>query len=139
MKAQTVSVNAMADSTPTSTTSVATVEPEVVFAMPAWACGAFMGEVTQITADGTTATAMTLSIAADGSILGEMMLADGTEVALKGCVEAMTETAEGSVLQIAADWTDAESVTFVITTDGLDYEAASANELATGLLTQVTP
>ena len=68
-----------------------------------------------------------------------MMLADGTEVALKGCVEAMTETAEGTVLQVAADWTDAESVTFVITTDGLDYEAASANELATGLLMQVAP
>ena len=139
MKAQTVSVNAMADSTPTSTTSVATVEPEVAFTIPAWSCGAFMGEVTQITADGTTATAMTLSIAADGSILGEMMLADGTEVSLKGCVEAMTETPAGMVLQVAADWTDAESVTFVITTDGLDYEAASANELATGLLMQVAP
>ena len=40
-------------------------------------------------------------------------------------------------VQVAADWTDAASVTFVITTGGLDYEAASANELATGLLTLV--
>ena len=115
------------------------IESEMMISLPRNVCGAFMGEVTQVTADGTTVTAMTLSIAADGSILGEMMLADGTEVALKGCVEAMTETAEGTVLQVAADWTDAESVTFVITTDGLDYEAASANELATGLLMQVAP
>ncbi|MBR6802495.1 MAG: hypothetical protein IKM62_01590 [Kiritimatiellae bacterium] len=67
-----------------------------------------------------------------------MLFEDGTEVAMVGDIETMTETAEGVVLQVAAAWTDAAVATFIVTDEALDYEVISELEITTGRLPRNT-
>ncbi len=79
-----------------------------------------------------------ISITKEGCILGEMLFEDGTEVAMVGDIETVTETAEGVVLQVAAAWTDAAVATFIVTDEALDDEAISELEITTGRLPRNT-
>lgn len=89
-------------------------------------------------ADGTMTAMVAMSITKEGRTLGEMLFEDGTEVTMVGDIETMTETAEGVVFQVAAEWTDAAVATFIVTDEALDYEVISELEITTGRLPRNT-